>query len=168
MTILEINMEQLAQPEILENILVFGMSMLPVVELKGAIPIGVLQFGLPLWTTFLIAFLGSIVPAPFLLVFIKGLIHKLQSSKVRLFNKVSNWLMGKVHKHQDKVKKFGYLAIFIFVAIPLPGTGVWTSSLLAAMLDLRFRYAFPVIAVGNLVAGLAMLFVTHSIHGIIV
>ena len=76
--------------------------------------------------------------------------------------------MGKVHKHQDKVKKFGYLAIFIFVAIPLPGTGVWTGSLLAAMLDLRFRYAFPVIAVGHLVAGLAMLFVTHSIHGIIV
>ena len=143
---------------------VIGAAMIPIVEVKGAIPLGVFSFGLPLLTVFVLAIIGSSIPVPFILFFIKKLLHWLTNSKVKFFNKVSNFVLSKVEKHQEKVKKFGYLAIFIFVALPIPGTGVWTGSLLAAMLDLRIKYALPIIIVGNIVASLCMIFITHGIN----
>ena len=142
---------------------VMFISMLPIVEVKGSIPFGVFTLGMPLVEVFIIAIIGSCVPAPIVLFYIKKIIHKMQNSSVKVFNKASNFLMSKVEKHSAKVHKWGYLAIFIFVALPIPGTGVWTGSLLAAMMDLRVKYALPVIVAGNIVASLCMIFLTHSI-----
>ncbi|MEF9989817.1 MAG: small multi-drug export protein [Christensenellaceae bacterium] len=140
----------------IDYLAVFGTSMLPIWELKGAIPLG-LGLGIPFWTTYLLALFGSCLPVPFIIIFIKKIIEWMQKSKVNFLNKFSNWLMGKVHKHQDKIKKYGYWALFTFVAIPLPMTGVWTGSLLAGVLDLRAKYAIPVVIGGNICAGLLML-----------
>jgi uncharacterized membrane protein len=146
---------------------IIGTAMLPILELKAAI----LGFGLgtniPLWTTFFLALLGSSIPVPFILLFIKIIIHKMSKSKIRLFNRFSNWLLGKVEKNQDKITKYGYLGIFIFVAIPLPGTGVWTGSLLSAMMDLKIKKALPVIILGNVVAGLLILLLTFGIDTLV-
>ena len=146
---------------------VIGTAMLPVLELKAAI----LGFGLgtniPLWTTFFLALLGSSIPVPFILLFIKIIIHKMSKSNVKFFNRFSNWLLGKVEKNRDRIARYGYLAIFIFVAIPLPGTGVWTGSLLAAMMDLKIKKALPVIILGNVVAGLLILALTFGIDTLV-
>ncbi len=139
---------------------VFGMAILPILELKFAIPMGA-AMGLPFWTAFILAYLGSCLPCPFIVFFIEKFIKYLSHSKVKVFNKFANWLLGKVEKHKGKIEKYGYLGIFIFVAIPLPGTGVWTGSLLAAMLGLKPKKAIPIILLGNLIAGLAMVALTN-------
>ena len=141
---------------------VFFMSMLPIVELKGSIPVGV-AMGIPLWEAFLIAWLASAVPVPFILLFLRPLIRYMKSTKP--FRKFANWLEARTRRKTEKgvIRKYRLLGLFLFVAIPLPGTGVWTGSMIAALLDLRISHALPVILFGNLGAGLLMLFLTHSI-----
>ena len=141
---------------------VFATAMLPIWELKGAIPMGV-AMGMPVWTAFLLAYLGSCIPVPFIIFFIEKIIRKLATSKVKFFNSVANWILKKVDKHKDKIEKGGYWGVFIFVAIPLPGTGVWTGSLLAAMLGLKPKKAIPIVLLGNLVAGVLMLLLSSII-----
>ncbi len=135
---------------------VFGTAILPILELKAAIPLG-FGFGIPIWTPFLLAYIGSCLPCPFIIFFIERIIKRMAVSRVKLFYKFAGWLLGKVEKHKGKIEKYGYLGVFIFVAIPLPGTGVYTGSLLAAMMGLQPKKAIPVVLVGNLVAGFAMM-----------
>ncbi len=142
--------------------IVFGTAILPVLELKAAIPLGV-GMGIPIWTTFILAYLGSVIPVPFIIFFIERVIKWMAGSKVKLFNKFANWLLGKVEKHQGKIEKYGYLGVFVFVAIPLPGTGVWTGSLIAAMLELKPAKAICMVLLGNLVAGFLMLLLSSVI-----
>ncbi len=139
---------------------VFFTAMLPIWELKGAIPTGVMGLGMPLWTAFILAYLGSCIPSIFIIFFIEKVIKWLAKSKIKFFNKVANWILGKVDKHHDKIEKYGYLGIFVFVAIPLPGTGVWTGSLLAAMMGLQPKKVIPIVFIGNLIAGIAMVGIT--------
>ncbi|MEG0257812.1 MAG: small multi-drug export protein [Christensenella sp.] len=135
---------------------IFLTSMLPIWELKGAILTGAAA-GISTWTLYFIALLGSCIPVFFIVFFIEKIISWMSKSKVKFFNKFANWLLGKVEKHKGGIEKYGYLGVFIFVAIPLPGTGVWTGSLLASMLNLKPLKAIPVIILGNAVAGLLML-----------
>ena len=90
---------------------VFGTSILPIIELKGAIPLG-LGLGVPFWATYFIALLGSCLPAPFIVFFIEKIIRWMQGSKVKLFNRFANWLMGKVDKHKGKIEKYGYRRVY--------------------------------------------------------
>ena len=136
---------------------VFGVSMLPVLELKAAIPLG-LAMGLPLWETFLIALLGSSLPVPLILFFLRPVFRYLR--RFRFFARFADWFERHTHKRSKSVTKYrGYslLGLFVFVAIPLPTTGVWTGSAIASFLNLRILYAFPTILLGNAVAGLLML-----------
>ena len=135
---------------------VFGTSILPIIELKGAIPLG-LGLGVPFWATYFIALLGSCLPAPFIVFFIEKIIRWMQGSKVKLFNRFANWLMGKVDKHKGKIEKYGYLGVFFLVGIPLPGTGGWAGSLIAGVLGLKPAKALPRGILGNCVAGFIML-----------
>ncbi len=137
-------------------LMVFFTSMLPLWELKGSILAGT-GLGMPVWTVFWLAYLGACIPVPFIIFFIEKIILKLSTSKVKFFNKVANWILGKVEKHKAKIEKYGYWGVFLFVAIPLPGTGVWTGSLLSAMLGLKPQKAIPMVLIGNLVAGFLML-----------
>lgn len=134
----------------------FLTSMLPVWELKGAILTGA-AMGIPTWTLYFVALLGSSIPVFFIIFLIEKVIRWMSKSSVKFFNNFANWLLGKVDKHKGGIEKYGYLGVFIFVAIPLPGTGVWTGSLIASVLGLKPLKALPLIILGNAVAGLLML-----------
>lgn len=123
---------------------------LPVIELKGAIPVGI-SLGLSPLHSFILGFIGSIIPVPFILFTIRPIFYKLKKTKALV--KIIDGLTVKSMAKSGSIQKYGLWGLFIFVAIPLPGTGVWTGSLIAALLDIRFKRAFPTILVGNLIAG---------------
>ncbi|HCX63330.1 small multi-drug export protein [Sedimentibacter hydroxybenzoicus DSM 7310] len=136
---------------ILNEFKVLLTAALPIVEVKGAIPVGIALGMSPIHATIL-AFLGSILPVPIILFTIRPIFNYLKETVT--FKKIIHKLIHRSLNKSGNVKKYGYWGLFIFVAIPLPGTGVWTGSLIASLLDLRFKYAFPTIVIGNLVASI--------------
>lgn len=145
-----------------KELIVFSAAVLPVVELKGAIPIG-LGMGLSTTGSFIAAYLGSLLPAPLLLFFLKPVMSFLRGTK--LFAPFANWIEKRTHKKGVRIRKYSLLGLFIFVALPLPTTGVWTGSAIATFLDLRIKHALLVIALGNLVAGAIIMFLSYGILG---
>lgn len=137
----------------------FLISMLPIVELRGAIPIGC-GFGLPFWENYLVCTLGNLLPVPFILLFIRFILNWMKG--VPHLDKIANWVENKAHKHSASIVKYAGWGLFIFVAIPLPGTGAWTGALIAAMLDMRMRKALPAITAGVLTAGLIVAGVSYG------
>ena len=125
--------------------------MVPVIELRGAIPVGA-SFGLPLWVNFALCVAGNFLPVPFILFFIRRILKWMKG--VKRLDKIAIWVENKAHKHTHKMQKSLMFGLFVFVAIPLPGTGAWTGALFGAMLDARMKYALPAIFAGVVVAGL--------------
>lgn len=140
---------------------VFGLAMIPVFELRGAIPVGVAA-GLPFWMVFLTAFLGNLLPVPFLILFTRRVFEWLRTKSALLERFVSR-LERKAASKEDLLKKYELLGLCILVAIPLPGTGAWTGSLVAAVFDIRLKHAFPAIALGVLIAGIIVSVVTYGV-----
>ena len=105
----------------------FLVSMVPVIELRGAIPIGVAA-GLPLWEAILISIIGNMIPVPFIILFIKKIFAWMRTKSDRL-NAVVERMEAKADKNVEKVTRYEFWGLFLFVAIPLPGTGAWTGSL---------------------------------------
>lgn len=140
---------------------VFGFAMVPVFELRGAIPIGVAS-GLPFWSVFIAAFLGNLLPVPFLILFTRRIFEWLRKKSDFLERLVSR-LEKKAASKEELLKKYELLGLCILVAIPLPGTGAWTGSLVAAVFDIRLKHAFPVIALGVLIAGIIVSAVTYGV-----
>ena len=132
-------------------ITVLIISALPVIELRGAIPVGI-GLGLSTIDSALLSFAGSLIPVPFILLGIRPVFNYLK--KTKLFKGLVEKLTHKSLKKSDNIKKYGFWGLLIFVAIPLPGTGVWSGALIASLLDMKFKMAFPAILFGNLVAGL--------------
>lgn len=128
------------------------VSMLPVVELRGAIPFGHNVLGLGIWPAFFAAVLGNLFPVPFIIVYIRRIFQWLRRKLPRL-NHVVDTLEKKAHLKGRMVTKYKYLGLMIFVAIPLPGTGAWTGALAAAFLDMPLRRAIPSVIAGVLIAG---------------
>lgn len=145
---------------------VFFCSLLPIIELRGSIPLGA-GFGLPFWQTYLISVIGNILPVPFILLFIKGILTWMSKCRVKAFNKVAGWLFRKAEKNRGKVEKYASLGLVLFVAIPLPGTGAWTGSLVAAIMDMKFWRAFLSALIGVLVAGVVMTLISYGVAAII-
>lgn len=138
-------------------------AMLPVIEVRGAIPVGI-ALGMSPFHATLLAFLGSIIPVPFILWTIRPIFTYLRRTK--LFRRLVNTLTDKSMRKSGKVKKYGYIGLFFFVAIPIPGTGVWSGSLIAALLNMRIKYAFPTIVLGNLVASIAIMLLSFGVVNI--
>ena len=135
------------------------VSMLPVIELRGGIPFGV-ALGLPYWMAFPAAVAGNLIPAPIIIVYIRRIFLLMRKYLPRL-NFLVDRLEKKAHLKGKKVQKFQYIGLWLFVAIPLPGTGAWTGSMAAAFLDMRLKKAMPAIVMGVLTAGCVMLALTH-------
>lgn len=146
---------------------IMGLSATPILELKASIPFGIMTFGLPLLTCFIIAILGAIIPAPFVILFTRKVLDYCAGCKFMPLNKLGHFIHSHTEKKAAKVRAGSLFSLFVFVAIPLPGTGVWTGSLIAGLLDLKLKHALPVIFLGNVVAGILMLFVTHSIDMVV-
>lgn len=137
------------------------MSMVPVVELRGGIPMGV-GLGLPLWQAYLAAVVGNMIPVPFIIVFIRRIFKWLRVN-IPTIGRLIGKLEDKAHLKGQMVRKYKYLGLVILVAIPLPGTGAWTGALVAAFLDMRLREALPSIFVGVLTAGVIVSTLTHVV-----
>lgn len=140
---------------------VFGLAMVPVFELRGAIPVGVAA-GLPFWSVFITAILGNLLPVPFLILFTRRAFEWLRKKSAFLERLVSR-LEKKAAAKEDLLKKYELLGLCILVAIPLPGTGAWTGSLVAAVFDIRLKHAFPAIALGVLIAAVIVSVVTYGV-----
>lgn len=143
--------------------MVFTMlvSMVPVVELRGGVPFGV-ALGLPPWAALIAGIIGNMIPIPFIVVYIRRIFQWMRWRIPRLGQLVDR-LEKKAHLKGRKVTKYKYLGLFIFVAIPLPGTGGWTGALVAAFLNMPLRKALPSIFAGVVTAGLIMTFLTHTV-----
>lgn len=141
------------------------VSMIPVVELRGGIPFGVAR-GLPVWAAYLAAVIGNMLPAPFIVVYIRRIFQWMRRALPRL-NSLVDRLERKAHLKGRTVSKYKYLGLMIFVAIPLPGTGAWTGALAAAFLDMPLRKALPSIFAGILIAGVAISILTFGVASLL-
>ncbi len=140
---------------------IFVISMVPVIELRGAIPVG-LGLDLPFYAVFLTAMIGNLLPVPFLILFTRRVFEWLRRRSALLERLVSR-LEKKAESKEKLLKKYELLGLCILVAIPLPGTGAWTGSLVAAVFDIRLKHAFPVIALGVLIAGVIVSVVSYGV-----
>ena len=127
------------------------ISMVPVLELRGAIPIATAH-GLNFWVAIVCAIIGNLIPVPFIIIFIRKIFELIRKWSPKL-DKLVTKLEDRAHKKSDVVLKYAFWGLVILVAIPLPGTGAWTGALVAAMLNMRLRKAFPAIALGVIFAG---------------
>jgi uncharacterized membrane protein len=139
--------------------------MVPIIELRGAIPIAT-GMGLSPFIAIPIAIAGNLLPVPFIILFIKKIFAWMRKVSPKL-NSIVDKMEAKAEKNKDKVLKYAFWGLFLFVAIPLPGTGAWTGSLIAAMLDMPLKKAFPSIALGVLGAGIIISFVSYGAAAII-
>ncbi|MBR2353633.1 MAG: small multi-drug export protein [Clostridia bacterium] len=139
-----------------KELCVFFCSAIPIIECRGAVPMGT-ALGLPWWQTALFSFVGNILPAPFILLFIRSVLKWFASSKIKFFRSLEEWLNRKVEKHKGKIEKYSYWGILLFVGIPLPGTGAWTGTLIASVLGLEFKKSLLATAGGVSLAILIMM-----------
>ena len=131
-------------------LMTFGTAMIPVIELRGAIPVGIAA-GLPPAVACVTAILGNLLPVPFIMLLVRRIFDWLRDT--RFFGPKIAWLERRAHLKGRLVRKYRLLGLVILVGIPLPGTGAWTGALVAALLDIRLRTALPAILLGLLIAG---------------
>lgn len=136
------------------------IGMLPVLEIRGAIPVGVAA-GLDPWSAFFVGFVGNMLPVPFLILLTRKIIEWMK--KHHILDKLTSFLERKGSQKAQTVQKYSFWGLFILVAIPLPGTGAWTGALVASLLDMRLKRALPAIAMGDIVAGLIVLLATYGV-----
>lgn len=145
-------------------LIVFGMSMVPVIELRGAVPYGVAA-GLPLLTVLITAILGNMVPVPFILLFIRKILDWMKTREGFL-KKVADKLEARALSKSDVLEKYAAFGLFVLVAIPLPGTGAWTGALVAAVFRLKWKHAIPSIFAGVVAAGIIMSIVSYGVKAL--
>lgn len=149
-------------------LIVFLVSMLPLIELRGAIPYAVL-FELPKIPSFIISIIGNMLPVPFIYLFARKVLEYGKDKK--FIGKFFTWCLEKGKKGGEKLEaKAGrglYIALFLFVGIPLPGTGAWTGTLAASFLEMDFKKSVIAVTLGVLLAGLIMLAVSFGLLEVI-
>lgn len=134
------------------------VSMVPIIELRGGVPFGT-ALGLAPGAALVAAIIGNMLPIPFIIVYIRRIFLWMRRKSSKL-NTLVDKLEKKAHLKGQKVTKYKYIGLWLFVAIPLPGTGAWTGALAAAFLDMPLRKALPSIFLGVVTAGLIMTFAT--------
>ena len=143
-----------------KSLITLFVSMVPIIELRGAIPIAT-GLGLEPWIAIPIAMVGNLIPIPFIIIFIKKIFAWMRKVSPKL-NKVVDKMEAKAEKNKERVLKYAFWGLALFVAIPLPGTGGWTGALVAAMLDMPIKKAFPSIVIGVVGAGIIISFVSYG------
>lgn len=134
------------------------ISMIPIIELRGAMPVASI-IGLPFLPSLIVAIIGNLIPVPFILLLIKKICKWMKTKNA--LAKIPLFLERKVEKNKDKVTKYGKLGLYLFVAIPLPGTGAWTGALIASFLNFKNKDSFIAIASGVFTAGIIMTVISY-------
>ena len=141
---------------------IFLISMLPIIELRGAIPVGC-AMGLPWYLNYLICCIGNLLPVPIILLFVARVLDLMK--RIPHLDKIALWVEEKADKYKPQVQKYAKWGLFLFVAIPLPGTGAWTGSLVAALLKMDRRGAFVSVMGGVLAAGAIVTMISYGVLG---
>ena len=153
-------------PLIVRYLLTAFIGMVPIIELRGAIPVGVFTFNLNYVESFLCSFIGNIIPVYFIVKYIQPLFNFF--GRWKIFKVIINWASERATKkieENEKLQNFVALGLFLFVAVPLPGTGAWVGSLIANFLDLPPKKAIPPIVLGVFAAGVIILTLTAIANG---
>ena len=137
------------------------IAMIPVAELRAAIPVGC-SLGMPAWQTYAAAVVGNMIPVPLIILFTRSVVKFIRTHWQKLDSLV-NRLEANAMKKADRVMRYEILGLWLFVAIPLPGTGAWTGAMIAALLNIRMRRSLPTIFLGVLTAGVIMTLVSYGI-----
>jgi len=133
---------------------------MPILELRGGL-IAAALLGLDPVPSYIISIIGNILPIPFILLLITKILDWMRKSKH--FKGIAHWLDEKVEKHKGQIEKYGYLGVILFVGIPLPGTGAWTGSLIASVLEMDKKKTFLSVIIGVVMASIIMMFLSFGI-----
>lgn len=134
-----------------KELVVFLIATLPIVELRGAIPVAINVLDMPWYSAFVLAFLGNLLPVPFILLFLEAVTKVL--NRLAFFKRLLDWLFERTRRRGRILERYKRIGLVLFVAIPLPVTGAWTGSLMAVLFGMPFKYAFLSIAIGVAIAG---------------
>lgn len=145
-----------------KELIVFIISILPILELRGGLIAASLLNVSPL-TGYIISIIGNTLPVPFILLFINKILDWMGKSKIKWMNKLSKWLDKKARKHKDSIEKYGYLGLTLFVGVPLPGTGAWTGCLAASVLNMDKKKSFISIMLGIIMASIIMMLISYGL-----
>ena len=145
-----------------KQLIVFIISMLPILELRGGL-IAASLLKLPPLESYIIAIVGNVIPVPFILLLINRILRAMEKSRFKLFNKIHSFLHKKIMKNKDSIEKYGFWGLVIFVGIPLPGTGAWTGAIIAAFLEMDRKKAFLGILLGMLMASIIMMIISFGL-----
>ena len=143
--------EWLISSGVSQGLIVVIISALPVLELRGALPVAINLFHMEWYQAFCLAVIGNLLPVPFLLLFLESLAKAV--SKVALGRKLVDWVFEHTRRRGAVIEKYERIGLMLFVAIPLPVTGAWTGSVAAFLFGLKFNYAFFSILCGVIIAG---------------
>ena len=145
-----------------KQLIVFIISMLPILELRGGL-IAASLLKLPPLESYIIAIVGNVIPVPFILLLINKILRAMEKSRFKLFNKMHSFLHKKIMKNKGSIEKYGFWGLVIFVGIPLPGTGAWTGAIIAAFLEMDRKKAFIGILLGMLMASIIMMIISFGL-----
>ena len=144
--------------------IVFIVSMIPVVELRGGLICSSL-LGLPMFRGVFFCLIGNMIPVPFILLFVTPIFNWLK--KTKLFRPMVEYLETKSMGKSETIQKYEFLGLILFVGVPLPGTGAWTGSLIASLLDVKFRKALPAVYIGLVMATVIMCIITYGLPALV-
>lgn len=150
-----------------KQLIVFVISLMPILELRGGL-IAASLLNLDPLQSYIIAIIGNIIPVPFILLFINKILEWMRGCKIGFINSFANWLYKKVDKLKEPIEKYGFWGLVLFVGIPLPGTGAWTGCLIASVLNMNRKKAFLASLLGVFMASIIMMFVSFGIIGNII
>lgn len=152
----------LTTTDIGKKTLVFIISLLPILELRGGL-IAASLLKIDLISSIIITFIGTILPVPFILLFIKKVIEWM--GKTKKLKKIAEWLNKKAEKNKPKIDKYGFWGLVLFVGIPLPGTGAWTGSLAAGLFEMDFKKSIFAVFIGCILASTIMALLSYGVLG---
>ena len=147
-----------------KELIIFIISMLPILELRGGL-IAATLLGLKGLPSFIICFIGNIIPIPFILWLITPIFNYLK--KTKLFSGMVSKIENKAMSKREQIEKLQYIGLMLFVGIPLPGTGGWTGALIAALMGIKMKKSVPAIFLGLIMATIIMSIITYLIPWII-
>ncbi|MCI8509632.1 MAG: small multi-drug export protein [Lachnospiraceae bacterium] len=148
------------------EVIIFLISMVPILELRGGLlAASPALLNVPILRAIPICIIGNFIPVPFILLFIKAIFNWMK--KFEKLGKIAVWFENKAMNKKDRVEKYEFWGLVLFVGIPLPGTGAWTGSLIAALLNIDFKKAIAAVCVGIMLATVIMSCISYGLLGVL-
>ena len=157
-----VGLGSIASLPFMKEIIVFLISMCPILELRGGL-IAASLFHMNPVISYIICIIGNILPVPFILWFINRILRWMRNSNRKRIKGIASWLDKKVEKHKGQIEKYGYWGLILFVGIPLPGTGAWTGCLIASVLEMDKKKSFFAALLGVFIASIIMMILSFGI-----